>query len=79
MLTEVKGIGPWTAQVYLLNALRRPDVWPAGDIALAAAIRKLKNLEIRPNPAEMITLADSWRPYRATAARMLWQYYLSGM
>lgn len=77
-LTGIKGIGPWTAQVYLLNALLRPDVWPAGDIALATAVKHLKKLEVRPKTDEMMGLADIWRPYRATAARMLWQYYLSG-
>jgi DNA-3-methyladenine glycosylase II len=77
-LTRVKGVGAWTAQVYLLNALLRPDVWPAGDIALATAIKDLKRLAVRPTSGEMIDIADIWSPYRATAARMLWQYYLSG-
>jgi DNA-3-methyladenine glycosylase II len=78
-LTGIKGIGPWTAQVYLLNALLRPDVWPAGDIALATAVKHLKKLEVRPKPDAMMDLAEIWSPYRATAARMLWQYYLSGV
>jgi len=78
-LSSIKGIGPWTAQVYLLNALLRPDVWPAGDIALASAAQSLKRLPTRPNPEELLKLAEAWRPHRATAARMLWHYYLSGM
>ena len=76
-LVDIKGVGPWTAQIYLLNALLRPNVWPAGDIALATAIKRLKKLEQRPKPDEMKAFADIWSPYRATAARLLWHYYLS--
>jgi DNA-3-methyladenine glycosylase II len=78
-LTRIKGIGPWTAEIYLLMALRRPDVWPAGDIALAAAVRSVKGLRKRPNPAELREVADAWRPHRATAARLLWKHYLNGL
>jgi len=78
-LTCIKGVGPWTAEIYLLMALRRPDVWPTGDIALATAVRSVKGLRERPTPAELVKVADAWRPYRATAARMLWQHYLNGM
>ncbi|MBL7077836.1 MAG: DNA-3-methyladenine glycosylase 2 family protein [Kiritimatiellae bacterium] len=78
-LTQIKGVGPWTAQIYLLMALRRPDVWPAGDIALAAAVQSVKGLQERPTPAELAEAADAWRPYRAAAARMLWQHYLNSM
>ena len=76
-LTFVKGIGPWTAKVYLLMALCRPDIWPVGDIALATAFRNLKGLRERPTQPELSEIANAWRPYRATAARMLWHYYLS--
>jgi len=79
MLTNIKGVGPWTAEVYLLMALGRPDVWPAGDIALATAVQNLTNLPQRPNSQELAEIGNAWRPHRATAARMLWQYYLSGM
>ena len=79
MLTTVKGIGPWTARIYLLMALRRPDVWPTGDIALAAAVGKLRGMPERPGSLELAGLAEAWRPHRATAARMLWQFYLTGM
>ena len=78
-LTSVKGIGPWTARIYLLMALCRPDVWPVGDIALASAAKNLKGLPSRPTQPELSEIALAWQPYRATAARMLWHYYLSGM
>lgn len=76
-LTKLKGIGNWTADIYLLMALRRPDVWPVGDLALAVALREVKQLEERPGPEEMERLAIRWRPYRAIAARLLWHHYLS--
>ncbi len=76
-LTSVKGIGPWTAKIYLLMALGRPDVWPVGDIALATAAKNLKGLAQRPTQPELSEMAKAWRPYRATAARLLWHYYLN--
>ncbi|MEO6392668.1 MAG: DUF1905 domain-containing protein [Pyrinomonadaceae bacterium] len=76
-LTRVKGIGNWTADIYLLMALRRPDVWPIGDLALAVALLEVKRLTERPGPEEMERLAIKWRPYRALAARLLWHHYLS--
>ncbi len=78
-LTSVKGIGQWTAKIYLLMALRRPDVWPVGDVALATAFKNLKGKLERPTQPELSEIALAWRPHRATAARMLWHYYLSGM
>jgi len=75
-LTAVKGIGPWTANIYLLMALCRPDVWPIGDIALATAFKNLKGLQQRPTQSELNEIAKTWQPHRATAARMLWHYYL---
>ncbi len=75
-LTGIKGIGLWSANIYLLMAMRRADIWPAGDLALAVAIQELKNLKKRPSPDELEALAEAWRPHRAVAARMLWQYYL---
>ncbi len=78
-LTAVKGIGPWTAKIYLLMVLLRPDVWPVGDIALATAVKNLRGLQNRPTQPELSEIAKAWRPHRATAARMLWHYYLSGM
>ncbi|KPK59192.1 MAG: hypothetical protein AMJ59_12055 [Gammaproteobacteria bacterium SG8_31] len=76
-LTLFKGIGRWTAEVYLLMALRRPDVWPAGDLALAKAVQAVKKLPDRPGEDAMRTIAAPWQPYRAVAARLLWQDYLS--
>ena len=75
-LTRIKGIGLWSADVYLLMAMRRADIWPAGDLALAVAMKELKGLSQRPGPLELEQLAERWRPHRAVAARMLWQYYL---
>jgi DNA-3-methyladenine glycosylase II len=78
-LTSIKGVGPWTAKIYLLMALRRPDVWPVGDIALATAVKNLKGWPVRPTQPQLTQLATAWSPHRATAARMLWHYYLNGM
>jgi len=77
-LLKVKGIGAWTADIYLLRALKRPDAWPAGDLALAVAVQKLKRLASRPTPRELDAIAEAWRPWRALAARLLWHYYLNG-
>jgi len=76
-LMRVKGIGLWSADVYLLMAMRRADIWPAGDLALAVAAQELLSLEKRPTPDELERLAEKWRPLRAVAARMLWQHYLA--
>jgi len=78
-LMQVTGIGPWTADIYLLMALRRPDVWPAGDLALLTSLGKLKRLRERPAPADAVRIAERWKPFRSVAARMLWQHYLAGM
>ncbi|HEY0546167.1 MAG TPA: hypothetical protein VGC91_12375 [Pyrinomonadaceae bacterium] len=75
-LIKLKGIGAWTADIYLLRALLRADVWPAGDLALAVAAQEIKNLPARPTPEELNNLSEAWRPWRAVAARVLWQYYL---
>ncbi|MBU0492553.1 MAG: DNA-3-methyladenine glycosylase 2 family protein [Chloroflexi bacterium] len=76
-LVRVKGIGPWTADIYLLMALRRPDVWPGGDLALAAAVQEVKQLARRPTPDELHAIGAAWQPWRAVAARLLWHHYLS--
>jgi len=75
-LIKVKGIGPWTADIYLLMVLLRPDSWPIGDLALAVALQELKGLPSRPTPAELERMAIPWRPWRAVAARLLWHAYL---
>jgi DNA-3-methyladenine glycosylase II len=74
-LTRVSGIGPWTAEVYLLTCLGHPDAWPAGDIALQAAAADALGLAARPDAAEMRVLGERWRPHRAVAARLLWAHY----
>jgi len=76
-LLSIKGVGPWTANIYLLMALKRPDIWPDGDIALASAVGRLRKLNTRPSFAELARIAQAWRPYRSVAARLLWQYYLA--
>jgi DNA-3-methyladenine glycosylase II len=76
-LIELKGIGVWTADIYLLMALRRPDVWPHGDLALAVAAHHVKQLPSRPTYAELTAMSEAWRPWRAVAARILWHDYLS--
>jgi DNA-3-methyladenine glycosylase II len=75
-LTRLKGVGPWTAEIYLLRALGRPDAWPAGDLALQLAAQEVKRLPARPTAGELEKLAEPWRPWRAVAARLLWQHYL---
>ena len=75
-LTAIKGVGKWTADIYLLMALKRPDVWPEGDLALAEAVKSLNGLGERPSSDQLIGIAEPWRPYRAVAARILWNYYL---
>ena len=75
-LVSQRGVGRWTADIYLLMALRRADVWPATDLALLAAAHELLGLERRPGTHEMDLLAEVWRPWRSVAARMLWQAYL---
>jgi DNA-3-methyladenine glycosylase II len=76
-LLRLKGVGAWTADIYLLMALGRPDAWPAKDLALAVAAREVKRLPARPTPPELEALGEAWRPFRAAAARILWHYYLS--
>lgn len=74
-LVSVKGIGPWTAEVYLLFALDHPDVFPAGDLALQEAARAGLGLDARPDHKALRARAEAWRPYRGIAARLLWAYY----
>ena len=74
-ITAVRGLGPWTAEVYLLFAQGRADVFPAGDIAVAGAAAHLLGLPERPGPAVLRRLAENWRPHRALAARLLWHHW----
>lgn len=75
-LRQIKGIGDWTIDIYLLMSLQRPDAFPKGDLALAVAYQKLKNLPKRPTPVELEAISEAWKPWRAVAARILWHYYL---
>ena len=76
VLTTIKGIGPWTADVYLLFALRRPDVWPMGDRALVVSMAESLPLDEVPSYDDAAVIAEQWRPWRSVAARMLWHSYL---
>jgi DNA-3-methyladenine glycosylase II len=75
-LEAIKGVGPWTAGIYLLMAMLRPDIWPEGDVALKKAVRAVKGLHHAPDEAALSGLAELWRPFRAVAARLLWHHYL---
>jgi DNA-3-methyladenine glycosylase II len=72
----VRGIGRWTAEVYLLFALERPDVFPSGDLALQAAAAHLTGLPARPDARRLAEMASAWAPHRAVAARLLWHHWL---
>jgi DNA-3-methyladenine glycosylase II len=76
-LTQIKGIGPWTADIYLLMALGRPDIWPRGDLALHRSVHNLKGLDEPPSAEEFVALGEAWRPWRSVAARILWNHYLN--
>lgn len=76
-LVKIRGIGSWSADIYLLMALLRPDVWPTGDLALASAVRRVKGLRSVPSEEELDRIGAEWRPWRAVAARILWRFYLS--
>jgi DNA-3-methyladenine glycosylase II len=76
-LTSIKGIGNWTADVYLMFALRRTDIFPIGDLAIVNALKRLKNLPADITREEMLALAVAWQPNRSVAAMMLWHWYLS--
>jgi len=74
-LVRIKGIGRWTAEIYLLFALRRPDIWPVDDLAVQVAVQRMKGLPERPGRAEMGELGEAWRPWRSVVARLMWHYY----
>jgi DNA-3-methyladenine glycosylase II len=76
-LKMIRGIGDWTADIYLLMALRRPDIWPSGDLALVNAVKEAKGLRKNPSPKRWGRIGAAWQPWRAVAARMLWHFYLS--
>tara|TARA_R110002020_G_scaffold198830_9_gene400155 strand:+ start:34290 stop:34964 length:675 start_codon:yes stop_codon:yes gene_type:complete len=74
-MTAIKGVGPWTAEVYLLFCAGHPDIFPAGDVALQSAAAHVLGLEVRPQSRELSDLAARWSPWRGVAARLLWAYY----
>ena len=77
MLLDVPGLGPWSVDIYFLMALRRPDVWPRGDLALASALRDIKGLRALPSHEQQLKLSQAWAPWRSVAARILWAHYLA--
>src|SRR5207302_8143385 len=76
-LIELRGVGAWTADIYLLMALGRADIWPSGDLALVAAIREVKRMRFLPSDDRVERITRGWSPWRAVAARVLWHHYLS--
>jgi DNA-3-methyladenine glycosylase II len=74
-LCALPGVGPWTADIYLLSVMGAADAWPVGDLALRIAAQDFLKLEARPEISEMTALAENWRPNRAVAARLLWSHY----
>lgn len=77
-LMGLNGIGRWSADIYLITCLGRPDAWPAGDLAVRAAVQNFLELERLPAIREMDAIADGWRPWRAVAARYLWEHHVKG-
>lgn len=76
-LTQIKGIGDWTVDIYLMMALQRQDVFPAKDLAVAIAVQEIKDLSTRPTAVELASIAELWKPQRAIATKILWHYYLN--
>ena len=76
-LLALPGIGPWTADVFLLSCLGRPDIWPTGDRALQVGAAEVLGLPTVPSSADLASLGEAWRPFRSTAAQLIWHHYLS--
>jgi len=76
-LLRLRGLGQWSVDIYYLMALRRPDIWPQGDLALAVSLREIKGLASLPTRDEQLALAERWAPWRSVAARILWAHYLA--
>jgi DNA-3-methyladenine glycosylase II len=75
-LKELKGIGDWTVDIYLIHALRRTDIFPVGDLALVSAMKEVKQLPPTTTKEELVQIAEAWRPYRSIATMILWHHYL---
>ncbi len=78
-LTAIRGIGPWTAEIYLMFSAGHPDIFPSGDIALQNAVAHAFTLPDRPSPGALFAIAQSWQPWRSVAARLFWSYYAQEM
>jgi len=76
-LTALKGIGNWTADVYMISALHRADIFPIGDLAAVNALKRVKGLPKEATQEQLLAIAENWKPYRTLAAKLLWHYYLS--
>ena len=76
-LVELKGIGRWTAEIYLMSALDRPDIWPVGDLAIQLGVQRLKGWAEKPTQAQLMAVAEPWRPHRSLAARLVWHHYVA--
>ena len=77
LLMSVKGIGRWTSDIYLLHSLKRPDVWPAGDLALQVGYQEAASLKERPNESNLKEIGAKYAPLRSAAARVIWHSYIS--
>jgi len=77
LLTAITGVGDWTADIYLMAALRRPDLWPVGDLAMVNAIREIKGSVVGADRRALLELGERYRPYRSVAAQLYWHHYLS--
>ena len=76
-LVRLKGIGRWSAEVYLMAAQDRPDIWPVGDLAIQLGVQRLKGWAAKPTPAQLLAVAEPWRPHRTLAARLVWHHYVA--
>ena len=76
-LVALKGIGRWTAEIYLMMALGRPDIWPVGDLAIQLGVQRLKGWAEKPTPAQLLAVAEPWRPHRSLAAKLVWHHYVA--
>ncbi len=76
LLTQVKGIGRWSAEIYLLFAEGRSDIWPAGDLAVQESVRRIVGHDVRPTEKAARAIAEDWRPYRGAAAIFAWHHYM---